>query len=92
MQQTCAPLCRLRQTSATCPTNAAGATTAKRESDELGPVPLSPGPPSSDYGWHEKPASTMTDWFMSAHPVGSARFTPRKTYRDVDTGVSWDAP
>ena len=89
MQQTCALLCRLRQTSATRPTNAAGPTTAKYESDEPGLAPQTPRP---DRGRHEKPASTTTGWFTPAHPAGPTRLTPRKTYRDVDTGVSWDAP
>ena len=40
----------------------------------------------------KKPASTTTDWFVPLYPAGPARLTPRKTYRDVDTGVSWDAP
>lgn len=91
MQQTCAPLRRLRQTSATRPTGAAGPTTAKRESDEPGPATQAPRFQALTMGGTKKPASTTTDWFTLTHPVAS-RLTPRKTYRDVDTGVSWDAP
>gem|GEM_PF-5103756 len=70
MQQTCAPLGRPRQTSATRLTNAAG------------------------------PIGDDTKNQLAPRLAGSRRHTQRgrpgsrrgKTYRDVDTGVSWDAP
>ena len=92
MQQTCAPLGRPRQTSATRLTNAAGPTTAKCESDEPGPAPQAPSPQALTTDGTKKPASTTTDWFMPLHPAGAGPAHTRKTYRDVDTGVSWDAP
>ena len=86
MQQTCAPLGRPRQSAATHPTDAAGPTTAKHKSNEPGQAA-----PSPDHGWHEKTSQHTTDWFVPLHPAAS-RIMPWKTYRDVDTGVSWDAP
>ncbi|WP_314857352.1 hypothetical protein [uncultured Corynebacterium sp.] len=85
MQQTCAPLGRPHQTFATHPTGAAGPTTAKHKSNNRtsrGRLPQAPKPRPRT-ARKNQPAPQLT---------GSCRLTPRKTYRDVDTGVSWDAP
>ena len=82
MQQTCAPLGRPRQSAATHPTDAAGPTTAKHKSNNRTSRGRLPQAPTTD--GTKKPASTTTDWFVPAYA--------QKTYRDVDTGVSWDAP
>lgn len=71
MQQTCAPLGRPRQTSATRPTGAAGPTTAKRELNEPGPAAQALRFQALTTDGTKKPASTTTDWFVPLHPAGA---------------------